>query len=169
MSAECPKPNVLAFNYKGTSINSPFIGLTYGDNILKLFCGLLLIVILSIAKNPYSYLKSIQRCFASLNMTFLEQSSIFSSRLVPPFIVYRGIDRVSIGYRLGMDWRKVESTEINHRIETKYGPKFDCKKSAADGGRARNGKLDFCCAYGSLCLFLFAFLVALFGSEATFQ
>ena len=102
-------------------------------------------------------------------MTFLEQSSIFSSRLVPPFIVYRGIDRVSIGYRLGMDWRKVESTEINHRIETKYGPKFDCKKSAADGGRARNGKLDFCCAYGSLCLFLFAFLVALFGSEATFQ
>ena len=45
----------------------------YG-NFLK---GLLLIVILLIAKNHKTHLKSIQRCFASLNMTFLEQALKF--------------------------------------------------------------------------------------------
>ena len=36
--------------------------------------GLLLIEILCIAKNLMTHLKSIQRCFASLNMTVLEQA-----------------------------------------------------------------------------------------------
>ena len=48
--------------------------LTYGDNLLKLFWELLIIVILSFVKNFKTQLKSIQRCFASLNMTFLEQA-----------------------------------------------------------------------------------------------
>ena len=34
----------------------------------------------------------------------------------PPLTLPRGNYRVSIGYRLDNDWRKVEPTEINHRI-----------------------------------------------------
>ena len=49
-------------------------------NCYKHLCGLLLIVILSIAKNLNKHLKSIQRCFASLNMTFLETTFIHIPR-----------------------------------------------------------------------------------------
>ena len=33
-----------------------------------------------------------------------------------PLTVSCDINRVTIGYRLGNDWRSIESTEINHRI-----------------------------------------------------
>ena len=49
-------------------------------NCYKHLCGLLLIVILSIAKNLNKHLKSIQRCFASLNMTFLEHALFLLDR-----------------------------------------------------------------------------------------
>ena len=48
-------------------------------------------------------------------------------------IVSCGNGRVSIGYRLDNDWRKVGATEICHRIETKYRPKFDPIKTARWG------------------------------------
>ena len=52
----------------------------YKKDFTSCYSGLLLIVILSIAKNPYSHLKSIQRCFALLNMTFLEHTYKQESR-----------------------------------------------------------------------------------------
>ena len=57
----------------------------------------------------------------------------------PTSIVYRGIDWVSIGYRLKQDWRKVESNEINDPLLTLYEPKFDRSKSATEGRRTRAG------------------------------
>ena len=36
--------------------------------------------------------------------------------LDPPTIPPRSHVRIMVGYRLGIDWRKVEPTEINHRI-----------------------------------------------------
>ena len=44
------------------------------------------------------------------------------------------LSQVLIGYRLGIDWRKVGSREINHRIKTNYRPKFAPIGSAMVGG-----------------------------------
>ena len=41
-----------------------------------------------------------------------------------------------VGYRLGIDWRKVEPTEIHYRIWTNYRPEFDQFESARVGLRA---------------------------------
>jgi len=43
-----------------------------------------------------------------------------------------GIDWVSIGYRLGVDWRKVEPTDIHYRIKSNYKSRFDHTQTARE-------------------------------------
>ena len=65
----------------------------------------------------------------------LNVSFSFSSRPlhpVHPSIPPRGERRVSIGYRLGIDWRKVEPTEIHYRIKSNYKSRFDHTQTARE-------------------------------------
>ena len=57
----------------------------------------------------------------------------------PPLTPYRDMRRVSIGYRLDIDWSKVEATEIHHRMKTNDKPKFDHINIAREGVRANRG------------------------------
>ena len=89
----------------------------------------------------------------------LNVSFSYSSRsLLPvhPSIPPRGVRRVSIGYRLGVDWRKVEPTEIHYRIKSNYKSRFDHTQTAREEQRLflRLGELPF------LFLILFPFIAS---------
>ena len=53
----------------------------------------------------------------------------------PPSIPPRGLVRMMVGYRLGIDWRKVEPNGIKYPILTRYRPLFNPIKSAREGLR----------------------------------
>ena len=54
----------------------------------------------------------------------------------PPSIPPRGLVRMMVGYRLGIDWRKVEPNGIKYPIDTRYRPLFNPIKSAREGLRS---------------------------------
>ena len=56
--------------------------------------------------------------------------------IVPPSIPPRGLVRMMVGYRLGIDWRKVEPNGIKYPILTRYRPLFNPIISAREGLRS---------------------------------
>ena len=56
--------------------------------------------------------------------------------IVLPSIPPRGLVRMMVGYRLGIDWRKVEPNGIKYPILTRYRPLFYPIKSAREGLRS---------------------------------
>ena len=75
-----------------------------------------------------------QNC--TIRRFFNFQFSLFIFHYLSLSIPPRDVRRVSIGYRLDIDWRKVEPTEINHRIATNDKPKLDPIQTAREGQRA---------------------------------